>query len=72
MTMNKKAGANILTTSTYAKTLLEEELKKQEYKGLQVAYVTDLADKISQDYTELARTATETIILVFLSILLFV
>jgi len=32
MNFNKKAGANILSTADYAKSLLEQELKKQEYQ----------------------------------------
>ena len=70
--INKKSGSSILATSEEAKTLLAAEMKKQEYKWLHIAYMADIADKISNDYSQLARTWVETLILVFLSILLFV
>lgn len=72
LSFNKKVWSSILASSAEAKKLIEQELKKQDYAWLKITYVADMADAISQDYKDLANNGLETVILVFLSILLFV
>jgi multidrug efflux pump len=72
LTFNKKAGDNIFQSADQAKKLLEKTLEKQEYEGLYLTYTQDIADVIREDYQSLASNGLQTIILVFLAILLFV
>lgn len=72
MTVNKTDSANIFKASDAAKTIVEEYLKKDEYKDLGAVYAIDLADNIRDDYAELTKEAITTLILVFIAMYLFV
>jgi len=72
MTFNKKQWANIFSSSDNAKEVLETMLGTQAYQWLAVAYTQDIADIIRDDYQSLASNGLQTIVLVFLAILLFV
>jgi multidrug efflux pump subunit AcrB len=54
------------------KTAYSQELSKQEYAGLEIAYTQDLAELIQKDYNDLANNGLQTILLVFLVLLFFV
>jgi len=45
-----------LSAAKSAKQILEQEMKKQEYQDLHIAYVSDMADMISKDFDNLFRT----------------
>ncbi len=72
MTINKRSGANIFSSAKDAKQRIEQELRKQEYNGIQFVYTQDLAELIQQDYDDLANNGLQTILLVFLILLFFV
>ncbi len=72
MTFNKKAGESVFGSSDKAKDALEKLLDTQAYQWLSVAYTQDIADFIRDDYDSLATNGLQTLILVFLAILLFV
>jgi len=72
MTVNKNRWANIFSSSKDAKKLIEQELSKQEYAGLNIVYTQDLAEYIQKDYNDLANNGLQTILLVFLVLLFFV
>ena len=73
LVFNKAEGANVFSVSGTAKTALEDFLKtNQNFKGLEVLYSKDISKIIIEDYENLASTALQTIILVFITILLFV
>lgn len=72
MTFNKKKWANIFTSSDSAKAALEKLIATQSYQWLAIAYTQDIADVIRDDYQTLASNGLQTIVLVFLAILLFV
>ncbi|AHB41750.1 hypothetical protein P148_SR1C00001G0964 [candidate division SR1 bacterium RAAC1_SR1_1] len=69
---NKKSGANIFDASTSAKELLEDELNKYDYDGLSVLYTSDMSELISKDYDGLINNFLQSIVLVFLSLLVLV
>lgn len=71
MVINKQAGANIFDASNEAKTIIEQELATLGYANLHHAYVQDMAELIRDDYRELAGNAAETLLIVFVSILLY-
>jgi hydrophobic/amphiphilic exporter-1 (mainly G- bacteria), HAE1 family len=72
MTVNKNDGADIFKSSDAAKKVVEEYMKRDEYKGFHTVYAIDLADTIRDDYAELAKEAVTTLILVFIAMYLFV
>jgi len=72
MTFNKKAGESVFGSSDKAKEALEKLLETQAYQWLTVAYTEDIADFIRDDYDSLATNGLQTLVLVFLAILLFV
>ena len=72
MTFNKSVGENIFTSAKDAKKRLESELKKQEFDWILYVYTQDMAELINQDYDDLAGNGLQTLVLVFLVMLLFV
>lgn len=72
LSINKSAWKNIFASAQEAKQLLNDELKKIGYKGLHYAIMYDMADNINDDYSKLAKNGLQTLVLVFLSLLLFV
>ena len=72
MTVNKADNANIFKSSDAAKVVVEDYMKRDEYKGYATVYAIDLADNIRDDYAELAKEAVTTLILVFIAMYLFV
>ncbi|MBT3728645.1 hypothetical protein HOF65_07940 [bacterium] len=59
--------------SDTAKDSLNEFIAKNpNLKDLEVKYTKDMSELIIEDYNNLSRTAIQTIILVFLTILIFV
>ncbi|MCP4523060.1 MAG: efflux RND transporter permease subunit, partial [Candidatus Gracilibacteria bacterium] len=73
LVFNKKDGANIFQVSDAAKKSLETYLEGNlDMKGLKIMYTKDLSEVIIDDYANLGKTAGQTLILVFITILLFV
>ncbi|HCB51185.1 TPA: hypothetical protein DEP21_01185 [Patescibacteria group bacterium] len=72
MTVNKKLGANIFSSADDAKERIEQLLSTQEYAGLHIQYTQDLAEEINKDYSDLANNGLQTILLVFVILLIFV
>ena len=72
MTINKTDSANIFTSSDAAKKVVEEYMRKEEYRWFGQVYAIDLADNIRDDYAELAKEAVTTLVLVFIAMYLFV
>ncbi len=69
---NKKKWDNLFEGAKKAKKALEEEFNKTEYTGLKYTIALDLSDMIWQDYDDLAKNWLQTLILVFLALLVFV
>ncbi len=71
---NKKAGSNIFKNSASAKALIEQYISERsiEFEWLDYKYTKDTGDLIQEDYGSLAKTALQTLVLVFITILLFV
>ncbi len=73
LVFNKWAWVNVFTVSSWAKKLLEDYISNNsELKWLNISYTKDMSELIIEDYTNLSTTAIQTIILVFLTILIFV
>jgi len=69
---NKKAWSSIFASAAAAKELLEEELQKTNYDGLSSIYTTDMSELIKEDYVGLSKNWLQTLILVFICLLVFV
>lgn len=72
LTIYKKERSNVFKDSTSARTIINDTLQKLPYKWLQVAYTTDLADVIIDDYTSLWWNGVTSVILVFLITMVFI
>lgn len=72
MTISKNDSPSIFAASSATKSLIEKTLQTSEFKGVKVAYWNDLADNINDDYSELAKEAITTTVLVFIVMWLFV
>jgi len=73
LVFNKAAWVNVFTVSDIAKESLNEFISKNpNLKDLEVKYTKDMSELIIEDYNNLSKTAVQTIILVFLTILIFV
>jgi multidrug efflux pump subunit AcrB len=73
LVFNKAAGTNVFSVSDNAKFALEKLLESNSnFKWLDIMYTKDMSQLIMEDYSNLSSTATGTIILVFITILLFV
>ncbi len=72
LSFNKSAGANLFASAKEAKQLLADEFHKIKYEGLHYSLMYDMADMINDDYSKLAKNGLQTLIFVFLSLLLFV
>ena len=69
---NKQAWDNIFSSSKTAKELFEKEFEKTEYKWLSYVITMDLWELINDDYNTLAKNWLQTLILVFIALLIFV
>jgi multidrug efflux pump subunit AcrB len=72
LAINKTDGASIFDASNKWKAVIDELMKTPEFKDFGYKYWNDLADTISDDYTELLHEAVTTLILVFVAMYLFV
>lgn len=73
LSVEKKSGSNIFSSSKSAKESLENYLTSRPwFEDLNIVYSQDLANTIKEDYKNLASSATQTLVLVFLTILAFV
>jgi len=72
MTFNKKDGENIFSSAAAAKEVFEKQIQSTMYNDISSTYVRDTAEFIKEDYASLANNMLITLILVFLSVLLFV
>lgn len=73
MAFNKAEWANIFQVSNESKTALKEYLKdNKNFEGIDVFFTKDLSELIIEDYATLWNTAIQTLILVFVTILVFV
>jgi len=73
LVFNKSEGANVFNVSDSAKQSLEKLLETDpNVSGLNIFYTKDMSEIIIEDYTNLSQTAIQTLILVFITILLFV
>jgi len=70
--VEKTPGSNIFQTSSDFKKNLETLLKKQEFKWLDIWYVEDASEIIKEDYESLFSNWLQTILLVFIVMILFV
>jgi len=70
---NKSEGSNIFSTSKSSKEALREYLKdNKNFEGIDIFYTKDLSELIIEDYSTLWNTAIQTLLLVFVTILIFV
>lgn len=72
MLFKKAAGTSVMTVADDVKVLLDDLLKQEEFKGLQITYGTDLAKLVRQDYTNVATSGLQTLVLVFVALLFFI
>lgn len=72
LTIYKKNRSNVFNDSTTARKVIEDTLHKLPYAWLEVAYTTDLADIIIDDYTSLWRNGITSVVLVFLITMVFI
>ena len=73
LVFNKAEWANVFSVSGKAKSALEDFLESSsDFNWVKVLYSKDISEIIIEDYENLASTALQTIILVFITILLFV
>jgi len=72
LSFNKKSGWNLFKSASSAKRLLDQELQKIEYEWLTYKVISDLSDRISEDYNKLANNWLQTLLLVFFALLLFI
>ncbi len=72
LVLNKEKGESIFTVASSAKNILQKEFQKTEYNELSYMIVSDLSNDISQDYSDLAKNAAQTLLLVFIALLIFV
>ncbi|QFR39107.1 efflux RND transporter permease subunit [Candidatus Gracilibacteria bacterium 28_42_T64] len=73
LVFNKGKGSNVFDVSDSAKNALEDYLKSNpNFEGLDIFYTKDMSEAIIEDYTNLSSTAMQTLVLVFITILLFV
>lgn len=69
---NKQEWDNIFKSSKEAKELFKQEFEKTEYKWLSYIVTLDLWELINEDYDTLAKNWLQTLILVFIALLIFV
>lgn len=73
LVFNKSEWANVFDVSDKAKEALEDYLKvNPNFWWLEIFYTKDMSELIIEDYTNLSETAIQTLVLVFITILLFV
>lgn len=72
ISFNKSEGSSIFQVSKTAKENIEEILQEREFAWLKYSYTNDLSEVIKEDYANLSNTAVVTIVLVFITILVFV
>lgn len=72
LTVNKTDSVSIFSVSDTAKKSIDTLLSTSDFIWYGRVYATDLADNIRDDYITLASNATQTIILVFIAMFIFV
>ena len=72
LVFNKAPGSNIFTTSDEAKKTLEELVSTPAFMGTAIDYSNDLWEVIREDYASLGWSGIQTLVFVFLCLLLFV
>ncbi len=72
LTIYKKNRSNVFEDSTTARQVIDDTLQKLSYQWLSVAYTTDLADVIIDDYTSLWWNGVTSVLLVFLITMIFI
>lgn len=73
LSVNKNDGDNIFAVSRQSKKALEDFIQSTPwFEDIDILYSNDLAEVIIDDYKNLANTALQTLILVFLTIFIFV
>lgn len=73
LSFNKNEWINVFDISWVAKKELENYIKNnKEFEWLDIFYINDLSELIVEDYSNLSSTAVQTVILVFITILIFV
>jgi len=73
LSVNKNDGDNVFQVSKQSKIALENYLASTPwFENIDILYSRDLAEIIIEDYKNLAKTALQTLVLVFLTIFIFV
>ena len=73
LAFNKSDGSNIFQVSKSSKIALEEYLKdNKNFEWIDIFFTKDLWELIIEDYATLWNTAIQTLLLVFVTILIFV
>lgn len=72
LTIYKKNRSNVFNDSETARLVIEDTLKKLPYQWIKVAYTTDLAEVIIDDYVSLWRNGITAVLLVFLITMVFI
>ena len=71
--INKADSAWVFSAAASAKSEIEKQIKEnQNFEWIWYSYGLDLSDYITKDYSNLASTARQTLLLVFITILFFV
>jgi multidrug efflux pump subunit AcrB len=72
LTYSKLAWSNIFDVAPIAKKAIEEELEKSLYDGIKFYYNRDESQDITDDFSELTKSALTTLVFVFLALVFFV
>ncbi|PZM84784.1 hypothetical protein DLH72_02840 [Candidatus Gracilibacteria bacterium] len=71
--IEKSDSSDVFSSASSAKKQIENLIKNDKnFAGVDIIYTSDLSDYIKEDYQNLASTALQTLVLVFLTILFFV
>lgn len=72
VSIDKKDGANVFSSTINAKANVEKEMQKQSYDGLKYDIVQDVSDILIDDYDDLLKNILTTLFLVFATLLTFI
>ena len=73
LVFNKASWVNVFSVSDIAKKSIENFMKwNSNFRDLKIMYTKDMSELIIEDYDNLSKTAMQTIVLVFITILIFI
>ena len=72
LTFNKKKWENVFASADQAKESIGKLMSSPQYKDINYTYTLDLAETIREDYDNLSNSWLQTLVLVFLCMIIFV